>query len=279
MGKKVGILIPVYNRIDITKKGLKLLYESLSNYTKAEVCYEIIVIDDGSSDGTSDYIKKNYPAVVLLSGDGNLWWSGCINVGVNYALKNGYSFLLLWNDDIIPEKTYFDKLSDCIVNHDNRMIIGSSIFDLNTHKLWFYGARYNNFTGEIKHIRDINRKVLPNCLTGMGTLIPIECVKEIGMWDSVNFPQYYGDVDFTLRAFEAGYCIRVLDSLIIYNDTSQSSFNQEKSISKYLKSLTMTQSRYNIIKDIKFNQKHSKSILWPYAILKKHIKYFLRNII
>ena len=68
---KVSILIPVYNRIEITKKGISQIFLSLSQLHISDI-YEVIVIDDGSTDGTSDWIKQKYPQTIILYGDGNL---------------------------------------------------------------------------------------------------------------------------------------------------------------------------------------------------------------
>ncbi len=273
---KVSILIPVYNRIEITKKGISQIFLSLSQLHISDI-YEVIVIDDGSTDGTSDWIKQKYPQTIILYGDGNLWWSGAINVGAKYAKEHGATHLLLWNDDVKPRNDYFKNLLDLLDSDD--IIYGSTILDINTGEYWFRGCHYSYKFGFTKHVREIPSKWSINCLTGMGTCLPISIIDDIGYWDNKNFPQYYGDVDYTLRAFEAGYRIIVNDNLVLYNDTRASSFNQEKSIKKYWRSMFITQSRYNLHKDILFNTKHAKLFTWRLGFFLKHLKYLINNII
>ena len=68
--KSLFIVIPVHNRKHFTRDCLlSLRKQTFQNFT-------IIVIDDGSSDGTGEMIQKEFPEVVLLHGDGNLWWTG-----------------------------------------------------------------------------------------------------------------------------------------------------------------------------------------------------------
>lgn len=275
---KVSILVPVYNRIEITKKGLTYLFDSIYRYNRDDVIFEIIVIDDGSTDGTSEWIKFNYPQTIILQGDGNQWWSGCINIGAKYAKENGATHLLLWNDDVIPDKHYFSNLNQ-LLEEKQRIVYGSTVIDINSGDYWFRGCHYSYAFGFTKHIRRLPSKWSVNCLTGMGTCLPIQLLDEIGYWDNANFPQYYGDVDFTLRAFEAGYKIIVNETLRLYNDTKASSFNQERSIRKYWKSLFLIQSRYNIKKDILFHKKHAKYWTWRIGFVLKHLKYLINNVI
>ena len=78
--ENVYIIIPVHNRKEITLKCLDTLKQN-GDLDK----YYVIVIDDGSTDGTSEAIQSLYPDVIILTGDGNLWWTGAIKKGMEYA--------------------------------------------------------------------------------------------------------------------------------------------------------------------------------------------------
>jgi GT2 family glycosyltransferase len=101
--KSLCILIPVYNKLEYTKKCLADLINNLNgNFAKS---VSIVVIDDGSKDGTESWIHAKYPEIVVLRGNGKLFWSGAINLGIKYAIyQEGFEYILFWNNDVIAEK-------------------------------------------------------------------------------------------------------------------------------------------------------------------------------
>ena len=78
----VNIIIPVFNRINETKKIISNL--RVQN-TDEEI--KILIIDDGSNDGTSEWLTLQEDLFVLR-GNGKLLWGGAINLGINYIIKN-----------------------------------------------------------------------------------------------------------------------------------------------------------------------------------------------
>lgn len=67
----IHIIIPVHNRLNFT-------IDCLNSLKKQDIYnqFNLIVVDDGSTDGTSEYLKKNFPEVKILNGDGSLYWGG-----------------------------------------------------------------------------------------------------------------------------------------------------------------------------------------------------------
>src|ERR1700730_511559 len=99
----ICILIPIHNRIEMTKQGLNSLFSALRHFNEnglSQTSYKVVVIDDGSKDGSKEWIKEHYKDCEILIGDGNLWWSGAINKGIEYALTiDKLTHVILWNDD------------------------------------------------------------------------------------------------------------------------------------------------------------------------------------
>ena len=273
----ISLIIPVHNRLELSKKCIYFLNNLIKNDTiSPEVNFNLVVVDDGSNDGTAEWITSNYSSIHLLKGDGNLWWSGSVNKGVRYAISVLNSdFVLLWNNDIVPSSDYFANLVSNVKENPN-FILGSLIIDSNTDKVWSKGGRFNVLTGKRSMFpeRIAKGRFTYEWLTGMGTLIPVNIIERIGFWDNVNFPQYHGDFDFTLRANKSGYEIKVCKNLIIFNDTRYSS-DKGFNFSSFINSLkgSNLRSRYNISKDILIYRKHCIGPLWIFSFIKKYLLY------
>ncbi|HZG23054.1 MAG TPA: glycosyltransferase, partial [Chitinophagaceae bacterium] len=93
---RLAIVIAVHNRKNTTLQCL----QQLARQTFQD--FSIIVVDDGSADGTSAAIRQFFPSVTVINGTGNWWWTRSVNEGIRYALDQHASHVLLLNDD-----TYF----------------------------------------------------------------------------------------------------------------------------------------------------------------------------
>ena len=272
--KKVAILIPVFNNLDFTKKCIKTLDKLISDTSFNNCDFLIVVVDDGSTDGTEEWLTDHHPEVTVLKGDGNLWWSGGVNLGASYAVsETDADFLLLWNNDIIPASNYFIELDQLVDNLTDNIIAGSIIFYFGTDIIWSFGGIFNPKSG-MKYLLGSNlpdsdefkkpRKV--DWLPGMGTLVPVDVIRKIGYWDEKVFPQYHGDSDFTFRARTAGYDIIVYPELKLWNDKTNSGINHEGTFKGLYLTMTDIRSKSQLRKNFHFYKRHSTSIL-AYRVL------------
>jgi GT2 family glycosyltransferase len=207
----VYIVIPVHDRRTLTLRCLDSL--KVQSYPKVVV----VVVDDGSVDGTSSAVEQLFPDVVLLRGTGDLWWSGATNAGVSWALQRcqPYDFVLTLNDDTIVNDDYLSILvaiaislapcllgSVCVDSRDpNRIVDGGPMVSWVTAKTT---SRYSNMgLAELRSAGVSTAEAM--FLPGRGTLIPVECFRTCGLFNARRLPQYGADYEFSRRAARAGY--------------------------------------------------------------------------
>jgi GT2 family glycosyltransferase len=287
--KAIYILIPVHNRIDTTKRGLLLLNEAISLYDerRSDLKISIVIIDDGSTDGTAEWIQEYLPEVMIVKGDGNLWWSGSINKGIEYVRANKQSIFgyLLWNDDLKPSLDYFIELDNIFNSGTDSLIFGSILLEMNDpDKVHGYGAVYNKYNGlkrylfrgcETSEIEE--NKIKSDWLPGMGTFLSDEVINKTGFFNNNDFPQYFGDIDYTLRASNACKTqIYVYKSLKVYNDIETTGLNKITKFKDLYVLLTSNRSKYQLVQNFKFYLKHGYFPLTMIGFFVYYIKLFVK---
>jgi len=221
MNKKVCVVVPVFNHLEETKRFIiDFKNNTYSNYT-------IVIVNDASKDGTSDYLKTNFPEVVVVEGNGDLWWSGGTNEGVKYAMQKGFDYVLTINNDSETDKNMLSNLINC-AGENPESIIGARVMLAHTNKIWALGVLVLfkqfpflnlNYYGEDESIiHQITNPLMVQALAGNGVLVPIEVFKKIGFYDYKWCPQYHGDTEFTYRATKNGIKCLVESTAVVYNN-------------------------------------------------------------
>jgi GT2 family glycosyltransferase len=221
---RVAVVVPVHNDLARTTRFL----ESFRRVDYRH--YSVVVVDDGSTDGTAATLATRYPHVVRLAGNGSLWWAGATNRGVRWALKHGYDFVLTINNDTQVSPGFLRLLVAAALGH-TKSIVGSRIDILGRPGVvWALGSEMVWEKGEIFHLLHRGEAVpsegpemLPTqTLTGCGTLVPAACYREVGLYDAVSYPQYHADAEFVLRAARKGWRAFVQARAVVSNDVGNS---------------------------------------------------------
>ena len=227
----IFIVIPVHNRKHFTRDCLL----SLKNQTFQN--FKVTVVDDGSTDGTGEMIEKEFSDVILLKGDGNLWWTGATNIGVEYVLSRAEQddYILTLNDDTVVRSDYLKTLLDSALNHPDSLIGSISVSNENESTIVDAGfrinwltAKYTNLAGgrrykDILHESSLIQKV--DVLSGRGTLIPIEVFQKIGLYDFKRLPHYGADYEFSRRANMNGCNLLINYKAVVISNVKETGLN------------------------------------------------------
>jgi len=259
------IITPVFNRKSFTEKYLlSLQKQTYSNF-------KVIIIDDGSTDGTYEMISEKFKDVILIKGDGNLWWAEATNIGIKKALELKASSIMTLNDDTIAEINYIEKMLYWHNKHPNALL-GAFAMNIENKSPCYGGQIRNNWTGKSKYLLDTLKKENQtgihevNVFPGRGLLFSSDLIKKIGMFDHKNFPQMVADMDFTTRAFNQGYKIFCNYDAKIYTYPGESAgikLLKEKNIKNFYNHLFSIKGSGNLIWLYKFAFKNLRFYYWP----------------
>ncbi len=286
MRYKIAFVIPVHNHLDFTQECLKMLDNQKETLFFRSNDTSIIVVDDGSSDGTGEWIKDHYPEIDVLRGDGNLWYSAAMNLGIKYAFDNYESdFIMIWENDTFPKNGYFNSLQEIVENWDGKTLICSKLyFRHQPDRIFGMGGIFDRKTGKKKLIgrteidgpeyqqdRDVD------WFLGIGVMIHRNVFETVGYLDEKNFPHYHADADYSLRALEKGYRNVVFHELRLLNDieTTGITHKKDKSFRDFLQGLTSIKSNLNIRRNLKFYRRHTTSIAAYLSLFKIYLIYTL----
>lgn len=189
------IVIVTYNGQEYIKKCL----EDIFNLPYSE----LILIDNGSTDKTIDIIEKNYPSVNLIKNSKNIGFGQANNIGLSYAIKKKFNFVLLLNQDTYITQSTIKELVEIMKNNHNYGILSPLHFLSENHlqrsfsnhiasnKNLTSDLEKNVFSKEIYDVPFVNAAIW---------LLSQKCIQKVGGFNPSFF--HYGEDD--------NYCHRVI---------------------------------------------------------------------
>ncbi|HEY4936432.1 MAG TPA: glycosyltransferase family 2 protein [Puia sp.] len=261
---KIAALIPTFNRAKSLTICLQCLREQ--NFTDIRATLLPIVIVDGSTDGTLELLKREFPEAVVILGNGDWWYTKCINEGIKTAIRLTCDFVLTLNDDLSFATDYVSNILrdyysvspgsiiGCVsLSRDlPRIITFSGVSKISyTLKEFNYIPKFSPVSEEI--LSGIKESVL---LSGRGILFPIGVFEQLGLYDE-KLVQYSAETDFTYTAHKKGIPVMISYNAIVYenvNLTSAGAVYNNPSLKKVYKSF---QNNYSI---------NSFRKIWYYSI-------------
>ena len=245
--------------------GKKVTADCLESMKKQDLKnYEVVLIDNGSTDGSSKYLKKKFPFIKLVQNKENLGCSKAYNMGVEKA--NG-DYILILNNDVILDKNFFNELWK---NKDKADILGVKNYFYDQKKiLWAIGVRINKFTMRAKLIgnkivdsEEIN-KIKVDQAVGSAMLTNKKVIDKIGFLKD-SFFAYYEETEWQTRAQKAGFSTSWIPSAKLWHRVAYSTGGGRSPLSAYY----LVRNRgYYIKRWAKY-----KLIAYPYWILEVFLR-------
>jgi len=161
--------------------------------------FEVFLVDDGSTDGTGESVRRLFPRVNLIRGNGNLYWCGGMRMAWEHALNKGFDAYLWLNDDTELLPGAIRSLLD--VTHNLRGIVVGTCKSGDHTKLT-YGGRLRTDPVHIIEPKDYPQEC--ELINGNIVLVPSYVSDVLGNLSS-EFVHTSGDNDYGLRALKAGF--------------------------------------------------------------------------
>lgn len=187
---EIAVLLTCFNRREKTLACLQRLFDLNINI-------DVFLVDDGSTDGTSDAVAELFPQVALIRGSGALFWNRGMHLAWSVAAKQGYRYYLWLNDDVVIYKHCLDELLECSSAWHDRVVV-AGLVDAADGQVIYGGTDSADCllmpNGGMQNVFHMNGNVV---------LVSAQAFDIVGNLDPV-YHHDLGDVDYGYRARKHG---------------------------------------------------------------------------
>jgi GT2 family glycosyltransferase len=202
----VYVLLPVHNRRALTERYVRCLAEQ--SYPRIR----LVLIDDGSTDGTAEMATSHLPDAIVLRGTGDWWWGGGLQQGLDWLQGAGVrhdAVILMTNDDLTIEADFVAHGVAMLRTRPRTLLLArvldaGQIVEPGQH---FDAARLSFTTATSPE--DVN------CLSTQGLFLRWRDAREIGGFHPRWLPHYLSDYEYTIRAHRLGLRLETTDELLV----------------------------------------------------------------
>lgn len=267
---KLLVVVVVYN-------GMKWIDRCLGSVSHSSVSADLFVVDNGSTDGSVERIRDKFPLARLIESNQNLGFGRANNLGIRYAIENGYDYVYLLNQDAWVAENTFESLIDILQSHQDYAILSplqtNATGDLLDRNFLNYACTNelcsDAIFGRLQRIYDCNFVMAAHwMMTRKG-------IETVGYF-SPTFPHYGEDDNYIQRAFYHGFKIGIDTSSTAVHDRE---FRQaSSSFDNYYRYITALKTLSNPNQDINISYFLFKTIIKsfiPYQGLKMKYLYKL----
>lgn len=218
--QKIWILLPVHNRRTITSRFVGCLTrQTHSNF-------HLVLIDDGSADGTADMVKSSVTNVTVLTGRGDWWWAGSLQRGFNWLKSRSQSrpedIVLIINDDTQFEPDFLAR-GVFLLDMNEKSLILAQCYSKQSGKIFDAGRHVNWSTFTFSQPQSPDQI---NCLSTRGLFLRLSDFFAVGGFFPRVLPHYLSDYEFTIRANHKGFALKTDPSLKLWVDEQATGYRE-----------------------------------------------------
>lgn len=192
--------------------------------------FEIVVVDNGSTDDSVAAIKAHFPGISVIETGENLGYAGGNNAGMRYAIQQGADYVLLLNNDTVVDRSVLTALTRAAAKIGGDAILAAQIyFYSDPDRIWYAGARivretattyhegYRAVDGAAPHVDMVETGYASGCAFFIGTSL----LARIGLFDE-RFFLLYEETDLCSRAERVGVKSYVVPDARVWHKISVS---------------------------------------------------------
>ncbi len=185
--------------------------------------YQILVVDNGSTDESAAVLHRAYPDLTIIETGQNLGYTGGNNAGIKYFLNMGVDYILLLNDDVVLEPPTLTFLTATASAHPQAGFLGPMIFAIGKADFLLsaggtledgYIARHNAI-GQLDPANHDDAYTF-DFISGCAMMVKRELIESVGLLDEDYF-LYYEEIDWCYRGQQGGYEIRLAPKARIWH--------------------------------------------------------------
>lgn len=216
MSTKIHILLPVHNRRVITEKCIEcLVAQSYSNF-------HLILIDDGSTDGTEQMVRERVERLTVINGKGSWWWAGSLQQGIDWLKRNQVEdkdIIVFINDDVTFENNFL-QMAVNFLEHQSGILL-PQVFNKETGMVEETGVM-----ADFKKLTFVTasspEKI--NCLPTRGLFLRMSDLRRIGDFYPRLLPHYLSDYEFTIRAYRLGISLKTSPDITLKSNDAATGY-------------------------------------------------------
>jgi GT2 family glycosyltransferase len=260
---KIAVLVTVYNRVDVTMRGLEKL-ASIASRVSDEFQFSVYLVDDGSTDGTGVRVAELPLDLTVVEGTGSLYWNRGMALAYKSAKASGVEFdaYMLYNDDVLLLDNFVDFLRQF-----KRM--GSGILVGAFREPATGDVSYSGFVrlGRVRPLAfvkvELTETLVPiDAFNGNLVMVPAPAFEALGGLDP-RYTHAYGDLDLGLRAKSIGVRSYVYGASIGWCERGKSIDERVKAADLRMRWKLLFAYPHGLGSYLRFVQQHCSPALFP----------------